>query len=139
VGWQLESGTLVGSNAASSPATLSVLLVGGGATIQMQGSPFDGTAAAFLAQVRRADGGDGPPAADGSPGTVTTAAGLVGVAQSSTAPSGDGLDAAFKMATGDARTAPALLVRVRTAPGQFEQYRGQVDALLRSITPGATR
>jgi hypothetical protein len=85
---------------------------------------------------------DDPPAADGSRSTVTTAAGLVGVAQSSTAPSGDGLDAAFKMATGTSETvgaAPALLVRVRTAPGQLEQYRDQVGALLGSITPEAGR
>jgi hypothetical protein len=70
---------------------------------------------------------------------VTTGAGLVGVVQSSTSPAGDGLDAAFKMATGAGTTAPALLVRVRTAPGQFEHYRGQVQALLRSITPGTGR
>ena len=138
-GWQRESGTRVGSDAPANATGVSIQLVGGGATIELQGASFDGTASAFLDQVHRADGDDEPPAADGSLGTVTTAAGLVGVAQISTAPSGDGLDAAFKMATGAATTAPALLVRVRTAPGQFEHFRGQVDALLRSITPGTAR
>ena len=59
--------------------------------------------------------------------------------QSRTGPSGDGIDVAFKMATGTTQavdSAPALLVRVRTASGQFERYQDDVGALLRSITPG---
>ncbi|MFF1820774.1 hypothetical protein ACFVWG_25935 [Kribbella sp. NPDC058245] len=59
--------------------------------------------------------------------------------ESRTGPTGDGTDIAFKMATGDANAAPALLVRVRTAAGQLERYQDEVGALLRSIKPGATR
>jgi len=138
VGWQLESGTLVGATPAESPTSLDVLLASGGATIELRGAAFNGTAAAFLDQAERADGDDDRPAVDGSRGTVTTEAGLVGVAQSSTSPGGDRLDAAFKTATGTSQAvaaAPALLVRVRTAPGQFEQHSDEVSALLRSITP----
>jgi hypothetical protein len=139
VGWQLESGTLTGGGTAATG--VQILLARGGATIQLEGAAFTGTAAAFLTQVQHAEGGDNPPV-DGSRETLTTDAGLVGVAQSSTGPSGDQLDAAFKMATGTGEAvdaAPALLVRVRTTPGQFEQYRDEVAALLTSIKPGATR
>lgn len=109
------------------------MLATGGATIELRGTSYDGTAAAFLDQVYRSEDDDTPGVA-GSRGTVTTAAGLVGVVQSSTWPSGDGLDAAFKMATGDAAgSAPALLVRVRTAPGQFEQHQNAVATFLNSI------
>ena len=73
---------------------------------------------------------------------MTTDAGLVGVAQSSTSTSGDELEAAFKLATGSAQAitaAPALVVDVRTAPGQFEQYQDVVMAMVRSITPAVNR
>lgn len=136
VGWQLEDGTLVGG-AGASPTNLDVVLASGGARIDLHGTAFDGTAAQFLAQVRRASGD--AAAVVGAQGTVTTEAGLVGVAESGTGPSGDELDVAFKMSTGTAGeidAAPALLVRVRTAPGRFERYRNEVAALLRSITPG---
>jgi hypothetical protein len=136
VGWQLESGTLTGGNATN----LRVLLASGGATIELTGTSYDGSATAFLDQVKRADGDQ--PGVIGKRGTVTTGAGLVGVVESRTSPSGDGIDAAFKMATGTpeaVESAPALLVRVRAAAGQFERYQDDVAALLRSITPGAAR
>lgn len=129
VGWQLESGTLTGA----APTSLQVDLATGGATIALRGTAFKGTADAFLDQVQRSEGGEGP-GADAARGTVTTAGGLVGVGQSSSGPGGDGLQVAFKM-SGDA----ALLVRVRTAPGQFERYADTVGAFVRSITPGASR
>ncbi|WP_328453434.1 MULTISPECIES: hypothetical protein [unclassified Amycolatopsis] len=139
VGWQLQNGTLTGT-AVANPATLQVVLATGGATIELRGAPYDGTAAAFLDQVRLSEGDDAP-AIDSARGTVTTTAGLTGVAQSTTSPSGDGLDVAFKVAgRGQAAdTAPALLFRVRTAPGQFERYRDEIGGVLRSITPGAGR
>jgi hypothetical protein len=62
--------------------------------------------------------------------------------QSRTSPSGDEVEAAFKLATGSGpavSAAPALVVEVRTAPGQFEQYQGVVVAMVRSITPAASR
>ncbi len=136
VGWQLESGTLSGAN----PTSLQVKLGSGGATIELTGSSYDGTASAFLDQVERPDGDS--PGVSGQRGTLTTAGGLVGVVETRTSTGGDGIDAAFKMATGTpeaVEAAPALLVRVRTAPGQFEQYQDEVAALLRSITPGADR
>ncbi|MGC4938741.1 hypothetical protein [Kribbella sp. DT2] len=137
VGWQLESGTLAGGNATS----LSITLASGGATIELSGSSYDGTADAFLDQVERADGNGAGVNAER--GTLTTSAGLVGVVDSSTSPSGgDDLNAAFKMAIGSAEVveaAPALLVRIRTSSGQFEHYQDEVAALLRSITPGAAR
>lgn len=138
VGWQLESGSLTGAGAVS-PASLSIQLTTGGATILLRGASFTGTADAFLDQVQRSEGG--APGIDGSRATVTTASGLVGVAQGSTSPNGDGLDVAFKMtsASGEAASAPALLVRVRTAPGQFERQKDVVGTFLRGITPGATR
>jgi hypothetical protein len=137
VGWQLEAGTLVGGAGAGSPIQLAT----GGATIGLQVTSFTGTAGAFLDQVQRAEGDD-PAGLSGSRGTATTDAGLVGVVQSSTSPSGDGLEAAFKLATGSSQAvaaAPALVVEVRTAPGQFEQYQGVVMALVRSITPAVNR
>ncbi len=138
VGWQLEDGTLTGG-AGTGATSLQVLLVTGGTTIGMQGTAFRGTARAFLDQVRRSEG-DNAPAVDGEVGTLTTDAGLVGVVRSTTGPGGDGVEAAFKMATGTAvDAAPALLVRVRSAPGQFERQRDKVTALLRSIAPGTTR
>jgi len=133
VGWQLESGALVGDPGAGSPVELAT----GGATIAMQVASFDGTASAFLDQVRRSEG-DTSPGLSGSRGTVTTDAGLVGVVQSSTSPSGDELEATFKLAAGSGpavTAAPGLVVRVRTAPGQFEQYQDAVVAMVRSITP----
>jgi hypothetical protein len=138
VGWQLESGGLVGAAGGGSP----VLLASGGATMALQEASFNGTADAFLQQVQRSAGDSDASGVDGSRGTLTTQAGLVGVVQSTTGPSGDELEAAFKLATGTgqaADAAPALLVRVRTAPGQFEQFRDVVAALLGSITPAATR
>jgi len=138
VGWQLESGTLVGG-AGASPTSLQVVLASSGATVQLRGSSFDGTADAYLDQVRRSEG-DSAPGVDGERRTLTTSAGVVGVAQSTTGPSGDGLDVAFKVGVGSAvEAAPALLVRVRTTPGQFEQHQDEVAALLRSITPGGVR
>ena len=139
VGWQLERGALVGG-AGASASNLQIVLASGGATIELDGTSYDGSAAAFLDQVGRSEG-DSPSVA-GSRGTLTTDAGLVGVVDSRTGPSGDGIDVAFKMAvgTGDALdSAPALLVQVRAASGQFERYQEQVAALLRSITPGVTR
>jgi hypothetical protein len=137
VGWQLESGTLTGAAATS----LDVLLATGGATISLTGSAFTGSASAFLDQVQRAEGGDQNRAAvSGSRGTFTTASGLTGVVENAGGPSGDELEAAFKMAAGPAAgAAPALLVRLRTAPGQLTQYQDAVTQLLRSITPGAGR
>jgi len=135
VGWQLESGTLTGA-AAPAPTNLQALLATGGATIELRGTSYDGTADAFLDQVRRLES---TPGAGGSRGSLTTDAGLVGVVRTSTWPSGDELDAAFKMASEATDEAPALLVRVRTAPGQFERYQDEVAAFLRSITPGASR
>ncbi|WP_410623461.1 hypothetical protein [Amycolatopsis sp. cmx-8-4] len=139
VGWQLQSGTLTGT-AVANPTTLQVVLTTGGATIDLRGAPYRGTAEAFLDQVRRSEGNDAP-AIDGTRGTVTTTAGLTGVAQSTTSPSGDGLDVAFKVAGRGqpADAAPALLFRVRTAPGQFERFRDEIAGVLRSITPGASR
>ncbi|WP_432994573.1 hypothetical protein [Dactylosporangium sp. CA-233914] len=137
VGWQLEDGVLTGT-AGASPEALKVVLVKGGATIELRGTAYSGTAEEFLTQVQRAEGVAGPGVL-GPRAALTTGAGLVGVVQAGRGPGGDGLDAAFKMAVGndeDARAAPALLVRVRTAPGQFEQYRGDVTALLHSIAPG---
>jgi hypothetical protein len=140
VGWQLENGTLTGG-AGAGPTSVQVLLATGGATIELRGSAFDGTAQAFLDQVFRSEG-DHAPAVIGAPGTVTTDAGLVGVVRSTTGPGGDGVDAAFKMASGSAdvvNAAPALEVRVRAAPGQFERHRDEVAGLLRSITPEVGR
>ncbi|MEU0877415.1 hypothetical protein ABZ345_02355 [Lentzea sp. NPDC005914] len=127
VGWQLENGTLTGA----APASLQVDLATGGATIGLRGASFAGNADAFLDQVLRSQGS---PGVDGARGSVTTDGGLVGVALSSSSPSGDTLLVAFKMSG-----AVALLVRVRTAPGQFERYQDTVGAVLRSITPGAGR
>ncbi len=138
VGWELENGSLTGTGTAG-PTGLDVRLVSGGAVIQMQGTTFAGTAAGFLDQVQRSQGGQ-PAAMSASRGSLTTSAGLVGVVQSRTGPSGDVIEAAFKMATGTSAVidaAPALLVEVRTAPGQFDQE--QVSTFLRSITPEVTR
>ncbi|MFF1820775.1 hypothetical protein ACFVWG_25940 [Kribbella sp. NPDC058245] len=55
VGWQLENGTLVGG-AGANAFTLQVLLVSGGARIELVGTTYNGTAAAFLQQVERSEG-----------------------------------------------------------------------------------
>ncbi|MFC9256046.1 hypothetical protein [Amycolatopsis thailandensis] len=136
VGWQLESGTLTGTAASASPTALQITLATGGATIDLRGASYTGSADAFLDQVDRSEGD--APGLDGARGTITTAAGLTGVVQASTGPAGDVLDVAFKVGQ-PADTAPALLVRVRTAPDQFERYRDEVTAFLRGITPGAAR
>ncbi|MFC5291242.1 hypothetical protein ACFPM7_29690 [Actinokineospora guangxiensis] len=116
-----------------------MVLATGGATIEVVGADFDGTASAFLDQVLRSRGDD-PRGVDGSRGTVTTAAGLVGVAQNSTSSRGDGLDVAFKTGVGaQAVAAPALLVSVRTSPGQFERRHDEVAAFPRSVAPGGNR
>jgi hypothetical protein len=136
VGWQLENGTLTGSSATS----LHVVLATGGATIELNGTSYDGTADAFLDQVERSD--NDTPGVTGNRGTLTSAAGLVGVVESRTSPSGDGIDVAFKMAIGTPEvvaSAPALLIRVRAESGQFEHYQDEITALLRSVTPGAVR
>lgn len=138
VGWQLESGTLLGATAVS-PLSLQADLATGGATIALRGAAFRGTADAFLDQVERAEGA--VPGIDGARGTVTTSGGLVGVGQAGTGPGGDALDVAFKVAAPGqvADDAPALLVRVRTTPGGFERHRDEIDGVLSSITPGAGR
>ncbi|MET1074575.1 MAG: hypothetical protein ABWY11_18150 [Umezawaea sp.] len=140
VGWQLEDGTLT-TGPGTAAGNAHVVLASGGATIELRGATYKGSAQGFLDQVGRAEGDDAP-ALTGPRDTVTTAAGLVGVVETSTGPGGDGLDVAFKMATGTADAvdaAPALLVRVRAAPGQFEHSQDEVAALLRSITPGERR
>ncbi|MGZ0147717.1 hypothetical protein ACXJJ3_11665 [Kribbella sp. WER1] len=139
VGWQLEHGTLVGG-AGASATNLQVVLASGGATIELDGTTYDGDAQAFLDQVRRSEGDS--VTVRGARGSLTTETGLTGVVQSSTGPGGDAVDVAFKMAVGtpdQVAAAPALLVQIRTAAGQFERYREQVDALLRSIKPGAAQ
>lgn len=139
VGWQLEKGTLTGEGTASATA-LDVVLVSGGATIELDGAAFDGSANAFLDQVVQSQGDE--PGMTSARGSATTDAGLVGVVESSTGPSGDIVDVAFKMAVGTAEAtdaAPALLVRVQTSAGQFERYQDVVAAMIRSITPGAAR
>lgn len=141
VGWQLESGTLTGSSSPAAPTGLDIRLAHGGAVINLVGASFTGSADAFLDQVEQAETGQ-PAAVDADRGSLTTQAGLVGVVQSRSGPSGDELQAAFKMATGTTQAidaAPALLVQVRTAPGQFEQFQTEVVTLLRSITPEVTR
>jgi hypothetical protein len=138
-GWQLESGTLTG-RAGASATNLQVLLDTGGATIVLDGTSYDGSAAGFLDQVERSEGD--APSVNGARGTLTTDAGLVGVVEGRTGPSGDGIDVAFKMAVGTTQavdSAPALLVQVRAASGQFERYQDEVATLLRSIAPGVTR
>ncbi|WP_370969009.1 hypothetical protein [Amycolatopsis sp. cg9] len=136
VGWQLESGTLTGTAVPASPTNLQITLATGGASIELRGAPYTGSADAFLDQVERAEGD--APGVDGARGSVTTAAGLTGVVQAGTGPAGDALDVAFKVGQ-PVDAAPALLVRVRTGPDQFERYRDEVTAFLRSITPGAAR
>ena len=139
VGWQLEQGTLT-DGAGASATGLEVLLASGGATIEMDGTSFNGSADAFLDQVERSEGDT--PGITSARGSVTTDAGLVGVVESGTGPSGDAIDVAFKMAVGTTEatnSAPALLVRVRTAAGQFERYQAEVAAMLRTITPGPAR
>ena len=58
VGWQLESGTLAGA-AAASATSLQVVLATGGATIELRGASYDGTADAFLDQVERSEAATG--------------------------------------------------------------------------------
>jgi len=140
VGWQLEDGVLAGT-AVAYPTSLNVVLATGGATIVVVGTSFTGTAGAFLDQVRRSEGED-LTSVNGSRITLTTEAGLAGVVQTRSGPNGDGLDAAFKMATGSPewiRSAPALLVRIRMAPGQVEHYQDDMAAFLVSITPEVDR
>ncbi|NUO57756.1 MAG: hypothetical protein HOV78_13880 [Hamadaea sp.] len=140
VGWQLQKGTLT-SGLPTSATSLETLIAGGGTTIEFTGVAFTGSATEFLDQVQRAEQTE-PVLASGSRGTITTSSGLVGVSQTSSGPSGDGLDVAFKMSTGaqDAvNAAPALLVRVRGAPGQLAQNQNTITAVLDSITPGADR
>lgn len=132
VGWQLEQGSLVGGQ----PAGNDAVLARGGTMMQLRVVRFSGTASAFLDQVQRSQGDD-PARAEGPRGTLSTSGGLVGVVQSSTSPSGDKLQATFKLATGPAdvvAAAPALLVEMGTAPGQFEQNQDVVIELLRSVT-----
>lgn len=138
-GWKLESGTLTGGSGASA-TNLQVLLASGGATIELVGTSYDGSAAGFIGQVERSEGD--APSVSGSPGTLTTDSGLVGVVESRTGPGGDGIDVAFKMAAGTTEavnSAPALLVRIRAASDQFERYQDEIAAFLRSITPGVAR
>lgn len=136
VGWQLEGGTLVGGPQAGNDA----LLASGGTMIQLSVVRFDGTASAFLDQVQRSRSDD-PTRGQGPRDTVITGDGLVGVVQTSSAPSGDRLSATFKLTTGSAEevaAAPGLLVEMASAPDQFELNRNAADDLLRSIT-GVTR
>lgn len=136
VGWQLEGGSLVGGE----PAGEDALLARGSTLIQLRVVAFDGTAAAFFDQVEQSRGPD-PARTDGPRTTLTSNAGLVGVVQNSTSPSDDGLQATFKLAAGPVEAvtaAPALLVEVVSAPGQFEQDRQAATDLLRSVT-GVTR
>jgi hypothetical protein len=138
VGWQLEDGALVGRNSGVSPTSSQTTLATGGARIDMQGAPFNGTAAAFLTQVLSVQD-DSNAAVDGSRSSFTTAAGLVGVVQSESGPSGDQITVAFKMSDGNAaavQAAPALLVVVAAAPGEFEQQSGVIQQFLLSVTPG---
>ncbi|WP_144872765.1 hypothetical protein [Microbacterium sp. 1.5R] len=140
VGWQLESGVRTGGGT-QPPDGIDVLLSSGSTTIEMRGTAFTGDAGAFLDQVETSQG-QSPAAVTGSRGTVTTTAGLVGVSQTSSSPSGEELLVSFKMATGEPKQiddAPALLVIVRTAPGQYERNRHIIDAFIASIQPGSTR
>ncbi|MBU2665413.1 hypothetical protein KOI35_18050 [Actinoplanes bogorensis] len=136
VGWQLEDGALTRDNTGVSPTNDQVKLVKGGATIQMTGAAFTGSAAAFLSQVISAEDPDAN--ISGAPSTFTTSSGLVGVVRSASGPGGDELLAAFKMSATSPDNAPALLIDASTVPGEFQQYSGEIDTFLRSITPGAS-
>lgn len=63
VGRQLESGTLTGTDRVD-PTNLRVLLAAGGATIDVRGTSFDGTAEEFLDQVWRSEDADCAGCAD---------------------------------------------------------------------------
>ncbi|MGK5681609.1 hypothetical protein [Actinoplanes sp. URMC 104] len=134
VGWQLEDGALVSDRAGVSPTNDTVKLAKGGATIDLTGAAYTGSAAQFLDQVITSE--DPEANISAAPGTFTTGSGLVGVVRSASGTSGDELLAAFKMSASDPDPAPALLVDVSTAPGSFQQYSGEIEAFLRSITPG---
>lgn len=136
VGWQLESGSLVGGE----PAGSVFLLARGSTQISLQVVDFDGTAAAFLDQVQQARGSD-PTRTQGPRSTVTSDSGLVGVAQQSTSPRGPLLQATFKLAAGSTEVvegAPALLVEMGSGPDQFQQDQQVATDLLRSVS-GVTR
>ncbi|WP_127500790.1 hypothetical protein [Actinoplanes solisilvae] len=135
VGWQLEDGALVSDNTGVSATRDTVRLAMGGATINMIGASFDGSASQFLDQVILSE--DPNANISASPTTFTTASGLVGVVRTASGSEGDELLAAFKMSNTDPATAPALLVDVNTVPGEFQQYSGEIQDLLRSITAGA--
>lgn len=135
VGWQLEDGFLVGDGTGVNPTSETVKLVKAGAEIRMSGAAFDGTAAQFLDQVIKSQ--DPDAGISGAPSTFTTASGLAGVVRTSSGQSGDMVIAAFKMSTSQPAAAPALLVQAETVPGSFQQYSGEFEALLRTVTPGA--
>ena len=135
VGWQLEDGALVSDNTGVSPTRNTVRLAMGGASIDLAGAAFTGSAAQFLDQVILSE--DPNANVSGSPTTFTTASGLVGVVRSASGSDGDELLAAFKMSTTDPAPAPALLVDVSTVPGEFQQYSAVIEDFLRSITAGA--
>ena len=134
VGWQLEDGTLVSDNTGVSATRDNVKLAMGGATIELTGAAFTGSAAQFLDQVILSEDPNANIA--DTPATFTTASGLVGVVRSASGSAGDELLAAFKMSTTDPAPAPALLVDVTTVPGEFQQFSGEIEAFLRSITAG---
>ncbi|HET6484436.1 MAG TPA: hypothetical protein VFG35_30945 [Actinoplanes sp.] len=135
VGWQLEDGALVSDKAGVSATSDNVKLAMGGATIELTGAAFTGTAAQFLDQVILSE--DPTANISASPGSFTTTSGLVGVVRSASGSAGDELLAAFKMSSADPAAAPALLVDVNTVPGEYPQYSGEIEAFLRSITAGA--
>ncbi|WP_250037810.1 hypothetical protein [Paractinoplanes maris] len=135
VGWQLESGALVSDRTEVVPTQDDVKLAKGGTTIQMTGASFNGTAAQFLDQVLTSE--DPEAHISGAPATLTTTSGLVGVVRSASGTGGDELLAAFKMSQSAPAAAPALLVDVSAVPGEFQQVSGEIEAFLRSITPGA--
>lgn len=141
VGWQLQTGSLVGKGGDPGNA----VLARDGATISLRTSYFPGTADKYLDQVLRSEGVQAPAMmSTGMTSTghtsITTPSGLVGAVEAKSGPGGEILWAAFKLAKGtpqEVAAATGLLVRVTAPTDGFMLIQSDVGALLSSLTLGA--
>lgn len=128
IGWNVESGHRLGKDGAVGQKG-EATLVGEGVNFSIVPDSFDGTPAALLNQITRVTSStdDSTFHVDGTPTTVTTTSGEVGVMQPYSSVRGDGLVAAFVI------DGTGLKTTVFGTPAQMSLATADIDAMIASI------
>lgn len=128
-GWNVESGFRVGAGGSAVKSGEATVEGDGGVTFAVVPDAFSGTPAQLLGQIAKVTSSTGDPTfrVDGSPDSVTTRSGDVGVIQSYSSVNGDGLVAAFVI------DGTGLKVTAFGPPTQMRAAADDIDDMVASI------